>query len=47
MRNQREWRRNRFSTDKSGNLYDATTIGGTGKPTNCVGACGVVYEATP
>ena len=33
--------------DKNGNLYGATTVGGTGNPTNCVGACGVVYEITP
>ena len=33
--------------DKNGNIFGTTTTGGTGDPTNCVGACGVVYEVAP
>jgi uncharacterized repeat protein (TIGR03803 family) len=33
--------------DKNGNLYGTTAGGGTGSPTQCVGACGVVFEVAP
>ncbi len=33
--------------DKNGKLYGATAVGGSGNPTNCVGACGVVYQIVP
>ncbi len=33
--------------DASGNLYGTASVGGIGNPTNCVGACGVVWQITP
>jgi len=33
--------------DKNGNMYGTASGGGTGNPSNCDGACGVVFEVTP